>query len=219
MVDTVLSRDKNWVRWKAENCPSISRNPVSYQTQIETQKNLSKQILAKRSLALPAGASDLEFLNTTSSMEDLIEVGREKTSRIPTMKQFHDGIQSDELNAEMGTPEEIEEAKEGGTSKLWRALRASGRRYDLCERIESGKKLGALVDDGLRQTDQTVTKGLNGGDSHTDEDTGKEHESLQDQDEAGDASEGGNRDGDADDPPGDIVADVVVDIVPSEVET
>ena len=164
MVDTVLSRDKNWVRWKAENCPSISRDPVPYEVQIETQHNLAKSLPGKRPLVPPPGSTDLDFLNKTTSMEDLIAVGRQKKERIPTMKQFYDGIRNDELDAEMGSPEEMEEAKERAANKLWRALRASGRRFDLCERIESGNKLGALIDEDVRQS--TAATGLDGTGEH-----------------------------------------------------
>ena len=162
MVDTVLSRDKNWVRWKAENCPSISRDPVPSDVQAAAQHKLAKRMSGKRPLVPPPGSADLEFLNKTASMEELIAVGREKKDRIPTMKQFYEGIRTDELDAEMGSPEEIEEAKERAANKLWRALRSSGRRFDLCERLESGNKLGALIDEDVQQS--VAAMGLDGSD-------------------------------------------------------
>ncbi|KAK1090324.1 hypothetical protein LTR48_008509, partial [Friedmanniomyces endolithicus] len=38
MVETVLARDKNWVRWKVESCPSIVRDPVSTESIMEARK-------------------------------------------------------------------------------------------------------------------------------------------------------------------------------------
>lgn len=156
MVDTVLSRDKNWVRWKAENCPSITREPVPPEQQSEARQNL-QNLTRKQPLPPPTGATDLEFLNKSRRLEDLIipaggsdgdHISEDQDTphhRVPSMREFYDGIRMDELDGEMGTEEEMREAKERAAAKLWRALRASGRRFELCEKIEGGRNLKALV--------------------------------------------------------------------------
>ena len=63
MVDTVLSRDKNWVHWKAENCPPIQREPVSAEDFSEAEKGAQKACANKRLRATPMGALDLKFLS------------------------------------------------------------------------------------------------------------------------------------------------------------
>ena len=63
MVDTVLSRDKNWVRWKVEGCPPIQRDPVSAGDFSEAEKGAEKACANKRLRATPMGALDLKFLS------------------------------------------------------------------------------------------------------------------------------------------------------------
>ncbi len=63
MVDTVLSRDKNWVRWKAEGCPLIERHPVSAENFAEAKNGAQKACQTKRLRATPVGSLDLKFLS------------------------------------------------------------------------------------------------------------------------------------------------------------
>lgn len=62
MVDTVLSRDKNWVRWKAENCPPIEHAPVSAGEFVLAKNGAHKAYTNKRMKATPMGSLDLGFL-------------------------------------------------------------------------------------------------------------------------------------------------------------
>lgn len=74
MVDTVLSRDKNWVHWKAEGCPPIQRDPVSAGDYSEAEKGTQKACANKRLRATPMGSLDLRFLSDggdTDGMEKL----------------------------------------------------------------------------------------------------------------------------------------------------
>jgi THO complex subunit 1 len=63
MVDTVLSRDKNWARWKAENCPPFQRPPMSAETFAEAKTGAQKACTNKRLRAVPLGSLDLKFLS------------------------------------------------------------------------------------------------------------------------------------------------------------
>ena len=63
MVDTVLSRDKNWVHWKAEGCPPIQRDPVSAGDFSEAGRGAQKACGNKRLRATPMGSLDLQFLS------------------------------------------------------------------------------------------------------------------------------------------------------------
>lgn len=145
MVDTVLSRDKNWVRWKAENCPSISRDPVPPQAYLEAKETLTKLTNShKAPLPNPPGAADLAFL---SKVEPLEALKRPSTRhKIPSLEEYYRGMEADDLDMDFATTEEekreIEERKAG---KLWRALRASDRRFALCEKVQYGGDLKALV--------------------------------------------------------------------------
>ena len=150
MVDTVLSRDKNWVRWKAENCPPISRKSIDVNKHIESQKKL-KSLCKVQSLPTPAGADNLAFLARSEPMEALKDADRRP--RPPSMEELYKGIQNNELDAEMGTPEEIAAANEAKESKIWRALRA-GNRFVMSENIRNGQNLKALI--GETTVDETM---------------------------------------------------------------
>lgn len=79
MVDTVLTRDKNWVRWKAEGCPKIEAPPISTSDYIETRTKATKTFAAKRLRSAPMGALDLRFLaeeTPESAMDKLKEPER-----------------------------------------------------------------------------------------------------------------------------------------------
>jgi THO complex subunit 1 len=63
VVDTVLSRDKNWVRWKEENCPEISRPAVTPDAFSEATEGARATWMWKRLRATPLGSLDLRFLS------------------------------------------------------------------------------------------------------------------------------------------------------------
>lgn len=65
MVETVLARDKNWVRWKLESCPSIVRDAVTPQENKDAQAGAKQATANRRMKARPAGAIDVSFLAET----------------------------------------------------------------------------------------------------------------------------------------------------------
>jgi THO complex subunit 1 len=146
MVDTVLSRDKNWVRWKAENCPPIDRPSVDVQQHLDAQKALEK-LCIKKPLPTPPGASDLEFLSETAPIESLKDPSR---YTVPTMKKFYEDMIKIELDQDFATEDEKQILEESKERTLWRALRASQHRFTLCEKIENGKNLRALLGDDVK---------------------------------------------------------------------
>jgi THO complex subunit 1 len=71
MVDTVLLRDKNWVRWKAENCPPYDRPSITAIEFVEARDNAHKACSNKRLRATPLGSLDLSFLSDGESIDGL----------------------------------------------------------------------------------------------------------------------------------------------------
>ncbi|XHF98993.1 hypothetical protein AWENTII_002516 [Aspergillus wentii] len=71
MVDTVLSRDKNWVRWKAEGCPLIERPPISVTEYIGARDHATKTYANKRLRSSPMGSLNLNFLSEGESLASL----------------------------------------------------------------------------------------------------------------------------------------------------
>lgn len=71
MVDTVLSRDKNWVRWKMENCPPISKPPVTAEDYVAATTEARKAYSAPRLRSAPMGSLNLTFLVDNESLVSL----------------------------------------------------------------------------------------------------------------------------------------------------
>ena len=71
MVDTVLSRDKNWVHWKAEGCPPIARDRVSAKDFWEAEKGAQKACANKKLRTTPIGSLDLRFLSDGGDAEGM----------------------------------------------------------------------------------------------------------------------------------------------------
>ncbi|KAI4159396.1 MAG: hypothetical protein L6R39_000374 [Caloplaca ligustica] len=151
MVDTVLSRDKNWVHWKADSCPLISQPPVPASSVLEAQKGATRACAPRRIRPHPMGALDLSFLSNTGDegqAQGLEALKRPERYTLPKVEDYKAPILEDEFDMEMArTEEEKEEAGTKRASKMWRALRlASKNRLNLFDRIEDGKDLGALFD-------------------------------------------------------------------------
>lgn len=162
MVNMVLSRDKNWTFWKAEGCPTIAREPVDDAVEVESEEALQKVTNdANAPLYKPKGYDMLSFLASNESVESL----KDQTMAVPTLEQYYNGIQTDELDLDFATEDEKKDIEEKMAGKLWRALRsAQGKRFVLCEEIKSGENLGALV-----------------GKTNEDPDTSEQQGSVQDQ--------------------------------------
>lgn len=71
MVDTVLSRDKNWVRWKVENCPPIEKPAIQAEDYLKARTDALKVFGSKRLRASPMGSLDLTFLTDDYSLSGL----------------------------------------------------------------------------------------------------------------------------------------------------
>ncbi|KAF4306140.1 THO complex subunit THOC1 [Botryosphaeria dothidea] len=148
MVDTVLSRDKNWVRWKMESCPPIAKPPVSPGEFQEARQGAQRACTNKRLKAAALGSLNLSFLSDAAMSGGLQGLKESSRYTIPTPESLHRGIQGDELDLEMAMDDDdkhkLQQAK---ASKTWRALRiASKDRLSLFDKIDDGKQLQALFE-------------------------------------------------------------------------
>ena len=148
MVDTVLTRDKNWVRWKAEGCPPIEKSPVSIQDYLDTQANAIKVSTSKRLRSTPLGSLDLSFLSEDANLSGLERLKQPDRFTTPAMDSYMRGIADDEFNIDMAqNTEEKEEAIKAKVSKTWRTLRlASRNKLNLFDKIDDGKNLKILFE-------------------------------------------------------------------------
>ncbi|KAK6369595.1 uncharacterized protein PV06_10730 [Exophiala oligosperma] len=211
MVDTVLSRDKNWVRWKAENCPPISRDSVTPQAYLEAKQTLTKIANnAKAALPNPPGARDLTFLSRVEPLEALKRPSQRH--KVPTLEEYYKEIERDDLDLDFAvTDEEKNELEERKAGKVWRALRASKNRFVMCEKVQYGGDLKALVEDDKlemegeeeKPTDGEVEVKEESTEDKTDvreESRGDDEEGNGEQGKVAQAGEGADDGGDAQEP-------------------
>jgi THO complex subunit 1 len=87
MVDTVLSRDKNWVRWKMENCQPFTRDRVPTKDFLEAKSGAEKELRSK-SIAKPSGRnnSSLLFLSSTDAEKGLAKL-KQADRYVPLVRQ------------------------------------------------------------------------------------------------------------------------------------
>lgn len=74
MVDTVLSRDKNWVRWKMENCQPFTRKRVDTSEFLSSKSDAVRAVAKKRPNEPTSVPSSLDFLYNTEAENGLAQL-------------------------------------------------------------------------------------------------------------------------------------------------
>lgn len=148
MVDTVLSRDKNWVRWKAEGCPPIERPPVSVSEFTTARESAIKTWANKRLRPSPMGALDLKFLSDSEALANVERLKDSDRFSVPAAQTFMMSIMDDEMDIDMAqTPDDKEAALRSKFSKTWRILRLSAKtKLAAFDKIDDGNNLKALFE-------------------------------------------------------------------------
>ena len=152
MVETVLSRDKNWARWKIENCPSIARPSVTPEEYLAAKSSARKATTNKRLRPNPLGSLDLKFLSEGESQGGLERLKDPSRYRLPTINSFQSKIELDDMDIDMARDEESKNAAiESKASKSWRALRiASASRLVAFDKIERSDKIDEIFKDDVK---------------------------------------------------------------------
>ncbi|KAK6416508.1 hypothetical protein LTR95_017449 [Oleoguttula sp. CCFEE 5521] len=141
MVETVLARDKNWVRWKVESCPSIVRDTVATSQELDARRAASDYVRLRKLPAKPANAMNLDFLDEGqgSGLDALRDPARYSA---PGIEILLSGIENDTLDLEMADEAEAEQYKNMIANKTWRLLReARSSRLALLGDLEKGGSL------------------------------------------------------------------------------
>lgn len=149
MVETVLSRDKNWVRWKVENCPPINLPPVSVELFIEAKKMIQRNTTNKRLRPSPMGSLNLSFLDDTDHEAAMERLKDRERYAIPELEGFKRKIADDDFEIEMPTNNQTKAAAvEGKASKSWRALRiAAQNKLAAFDKIDDPEKIDIVFED------------------------------------------------------------------------
>lgn len=156
VVDTVLRRDKNWVRWKIENCPPIERPAVSAGDFVEAKTSAGRLATTKRLRAAPMGFLPLDFLDDSDETMAMEQFKDKDRHDLPELATFKNGIALDEFEIEMPTNNQTKAAAiEGKASKSWRALRlASKFKLAAFDKIESDDKIDAIFEEKTEEAEE-----------------------------------------------------------------
>ncbi|OLN81539.1 Uncharacterized protein P25A2.03 [Colletotrichum chlorophyti] len=149
VVETVLARDKNWIRWKSENCPSIELPAVSPETFLEAKKTAQRTTTKKRLRAMPMGSLPLGFLADGDGETALEKLKAKERYSLPELESFKRKIADDDFEIDMPTNNQTKAAAvESKASKSWRALRiASKSRLALFDKIDDPEKIDAVFEE------------------------------------------------------------------------
>jgi THO complex subunit 1 len=74
MVDTVLSRDKNWVRWKMENCQPFTRDRVATKDFLSAKSGARSAVRMRQPLKPMGVPGTLKFLYNTDAENGLAQL-------------------------------------------------------------------------------------------------------------------------------------------------
>ncbi|CAL3965873.1 hypothetical protein PZA11_002707 [Diplocarpon coronariae] len=153
MVENVLSRDKNWARWKIENCPSIAKPAITPQEFVVAKASAKKATTNKRQRPNPPiGSLDLKFLSSGDQRSGLDKLKDPTRYQLPSVKSFKNKIELDDMDIEMAQDEESKNAAmESKASKSWRAQRiASTTQLAVLDKIERSDKIDVIFQDQVR---------------------------------------------------------------------
>ncbi|KAI0481140.1 THO complex subunit 1 transcription elongation factor-domain-containing protein [Xylariaceae sp. FL0804] len=148
VVESVISRDKGWVRWKVENCPPIEKPPVS-PDEFNDAKSSARRMATSRRSKPPMNALSLDFMNVeekAAAMEKLKDATRFK---LPGLEEFRGKIEDNAFDYDTAKSEKDKtEALEAKASITWRALRIARRsKLRAFDRIDEWQNIDVVFHD------------------------------------------------------------------------
>ena len=88
MVETVLSRDKNWVRWKMENCQPFTRKKVDTANFLTSKSDAVRAVAKKRPMDPARVPGSLDFLYNTEAEKGLSQLRRRDRYALHQLNSF-----------------------------------------------------------------------------------------------------------------------------------
>ncbi|EPE06164.1 guanylate kinase [Ophiostoma piceae UAMH 11346] len=159
MVDTILARDKNWVRWKIESCPSIARPAVSAEEFVAAEDGAQRAFGHNRRRSTAAiGSFSLDFLDEEDPEEALDELKKPSRSGLLELTSFEGDIADEDFEIEVAERDSDKSAKqqaeERKASKTWRALRIVRQTHlSIFDKIESDNTIDVVFKPGAGDSD------------------------------------------------------------------
>ncbi|KAI9828185.1 MAG: hypothetical protein M1826_006113 [Phylliscum demangeonii] len=193
MVDTVLCRDKNWVRWKAESCPPIEVPPVSPQVWLDSMDGADKACEEMQLREHPLGSLELDFLEWGHNLPvNWKRLEDPRLVALPEIESFQSRIEEQNVRIAAAEGDEValEKQIDKKTSMMWRALRVAVK-----DRLVHFDKLENYVQD-IRPVYRPEYLGLEDGEELADTGEGDEGDGERDGVEGGEGDgEGGEGNG------------------------
>ncbi|KAF1837005.1 nuclear matrix protein [Decorospora gaudefroyi] len=146
MVDTVLSRDKNWVRWKMENCQPFTRDRVPTEDFLKAKSGAQRAAISKKASKPMSSPGTFDFLYNTEAEKGLSQLRKRDRFNTANAESYAKRVQMTVLDLDMAdTEEERRQLGEKKARNVWRGFRlASKKQLGSFDRIEHGKGLEAL---------------------------------------------------------------------------
>jgi len=144
-VESVISRDKGWVRWKVENCPPIEKPPVS-PTEFNEAKANAKRLATSRRPKAGMNSLSLAFMDEKDSAQALDDLKDPAKWKLPELAEFKDKLAANELDLDFAKNEkEKTQLLEAKASITWRALRIAKRtKLSTFDKIDDWKNVDAI---------------------------------------------------------------------------
>ncbi|KAK6357810.1 hypothetical protein TWF730_007169 [Orbilia blumenaviensis] len=152
-VDSVLTREKNWVKWKAENCVSFEMEPASIKHVAVSKSAGNNATTLTSSLGKVMGAPALTRVWFDGSLD--VTTIRLNTDRIdlPAYRSYTKSIEGYHLDKDFAfTEQEKEDIEESISNVTWRALRIASRdRFQLFKSLDDDLSVKSLIaiEDGV----------------------------------------------------------------------
>ncbi|KAI1819328.1 THO complex subunit 1 transcription elongation factor-domain-containing protein [Xylaria intraflava] len=145
VVESVISRDKGWVRWKVENCPPIERPSVS-PVEFNDARAGAKRLATSRRPKAGFNSFSLAFMDEKDSNRSLDKLKDPARWKLPDLAEFKRKIASDDLDFDFANSEkEKTQLLESKASKTWRALRIARRsKLVTFDKIEDWQNIDAI---------------------------------------------------------------------------
>lgn len=153
MIDNVLSRDKNWVRWKVESCPPISLPPLETKEYLDAKQGAKKHCAPRRIKASVMGAMDMSFISDSGNNEEGLAKLRARGKFVPPdVKGYISTAKEVDLDMEMAKKEDKPELIEKRASNTWRVLRITAKsQLSLFDEVDESGDLDVLDEEKMAQ--------------------------------------------------------------------
>ncbi|KAI0866874.1 THO complex subunit 1 transcription elongation factor-domain-containing protein [Xylaria cubensis] len=164
VVESVISRDKGWVRWKVENCPPIERPSVS-PTEFNDAKASAKRLATSRRPKAGMNSLSLAFMDEKDNSQSLEKLKDPAKWKLPDLEEFKKKIATDDLDFDFAnTEKEKTQLLESKASKTWRALRIARRsKLATFDKIEDWRNVSAIFQElDAEETEQEEEEGPKG---------------------------------------------------------